>query len=1127
MSKKSKKQRNHKIGNKDIAAVAPSLTPTETKSLKTLLKKVMGGEIALFIGAGASLNSGSPSGKELVDFIKENFNDVDFEDIGYNLLDVCQEIEENGRRVALEKFVKNKFYGLKPTDAHLTLPKYPWPAIFTTNYDDLIEKAYEKYYGENERNTRICKPIIRGDTPHTYHNEDEVRLFKLMGDFKRDDPEETPVLTRTDYNNRSDSRRKMLEIFSNFVHDGAVLYVGYSFRDRIAFELIDELRTKRNGNPDRSFALVPNLDGKSKIEGFITKREITPIPLTFEEFVNELKKSHAVGIPTERKTANISLKLKNYDMKIPYREYIEFREYFKIICEEDLQKSTIEDGLTEEKRIERFLKGQSENWEAFEKGWDFKRDIYLNVKNSVEKEIDKNRPENNDAILLLGGGGLGKSIMLKRLAYDLYEAGNPVIIVNDYLSFFDYKLIDKFCQDVNSKSESNEEIHKVVIIFDNIDANIDNIKKMLVYLKNHSKPAVIVGAARPNEWEYLKHKWRFGEIIPSNNIFEIPQKMDDEKEIKRLVEHLGKILNSEELLTNLDYWVTKALTDYENDFFSIIYSLVDPAKRNLNEIIWDEYKKLPSEPAKRAYEYICLFYQYDMPLKLEMIVSPLQKIFNYSYREFLKDVYEKEAKSLIIELEKDIPGDIFGNTNLFYRAKNKIIAQNIVKKLFDSSDKEQLETMIERYSEVLSEVKALDQSEMNIVRSLLVKYLGPNGIDNEKIDMEHLVKLYDIILNKGIEDSTVLHHYGMLESDNGNFEKAKGLLNRSLISSKKYRGGSLGKETERNILNSLGVLYSKEALKNLPDSFDTALMLYDKANFYFKSSKMRDIVSPYSYHSQAFSSFKRGVYYDDIGQLEDACQYFSEALDVIEDAKESVPDYELESIVSLESKIYNDKFGDFNTAKNKLLLFIENAPDLISGYVLISRLIFEEAKKYRSNPSKYEDLLNQSLFYVEEGLNISENNQNLLKLNYYILKQVEPDNSEKIYGLLIKRYEAFNENCSELKLLFDLGVMSFEQGKYKVSNRFFNELNKISYDHPDTSGIKRVAKDSDNKDKIYKGYISDIWSKSKGQVMSEEIGYSISFNPLAQKRELHDRQDVECNVAFNYRGIFAIDLRPL
>ncbi len=1080
----------------------------------------MDGEIALFIGAGASIGSGSLSGKELVDLIKEKFADVDFEDIGYNLLDICQEIEENGQRRALERHIGKIFYGLKPNDAHLTIPQYPWPVIFTTNYDDLIEKTFEEYYGENEETARICKPTIRGDVPYNFNKRDEIHLFKLMGDVRRDDPGESPVLTRTDYNNRSDSRRKMLETFSSFVHDGAVLYIGYSFKDRIVVELIDELRKQLGDRMDNSFALIPTLERGSKIERLLNKRNIVPIPLTFEEFINELGKNPAMTAHTEGKTANISLKLKYGDVKVPYREYKEFEEYFKIVSEEDLQKGKIEEGLTEEKRIERFLKGQSENWEAFKKGWDFKRDIYFEVKKRVEYEVNENRPEDNDAILLLGGGGLGKSILLKRLAYDLYEAGNPVIVLNSHLSFFDYKLIDKFCQDVNSKSESVEEIHKVVIIFDNIDANIDNVKKMLIYLKNHSRPVVIVGAARPNEWEYSKQQWGFGAIISDSNIFEIPQEMD-EGEITRLIKHLGKLLNHEEFLADLPFWAAKSLTDYESDFFAIIYGLVDPARRKLNEILWDEYKKLPSEPTKRAYEYVCLFYQYDMPLKLEMIVSPLQKIFNYSYREFLEDIYETEAKSLIIELDETIAGD------LFYRTKNKIVAQKIVEKLFDPINKEQLETMVGRYVEVLSEVRALDRTEMEIVRSLLVKYLGPNGVDKGKIDEEHLIKLYDAILSKGIEDSTILHHYGILERDKGNFEKAKILLNRSLSSSRKYRGGSLGRDSETVILNSLGVLYSKEALNNLSDDFDTALELYDRANFYFKSSKMKGVMNMYPYHSQAYSSFKRGEYYDHIEQTEDAYKYYSEALEVIEEAKESIANYELESIVSLESKIYNEKFGDFNTAKNKLLLFIDDAPHAISGYILMSRFIFNETKKHRRDLSKYEELLDQTLFYVEEGLRISEKNQDLLKMKYYITIEIEPDNVERIYELLLERYETFDGNCSELKLLFELGVISFERGEYNTSKTFFKELNEKSYDHPYTSGIKRVAKDSNKEDIKFKGYTSKFMSKREAYVVSEEIGYDIKFNPLAQKREVYLRQDVEFNIAFNYRGAFAIDLRPM
>ena len=715
---------------------------------------------------------------------------------------------------------------------------------------------------------------------------------------------------------------------------------------------------------------------------------------------------------------------------------------------------------------------------------------------------------------------MGKSIMLKRLAYDLYESGNPVIMINSYLNFFDYRLIEKFCSDVNSKSNSMDRVHKVTIIFDNIDVNIDHVKKILIYLKNHSRPALIVGAARPNEWEYSKQKWGFGQIISSNNIFTIPQKMG-ELETDQLIKHLGILLNNDEFKNDPFFWATKAKEDYESDFFAIIYGLVDPARRKLDEILWDEYKKLPSEPTRLAYEYVCLFSQYDMPLPIDMIVNPLRKKFNYSYKEFLRDIYETEAKSLMIELEGDTAGD------LFYRSKNRIIAQKIVEKLFDHTIKEQLDNMVKRYTDILLEVKPLDKTQMDIVRSLLVTYLGPNGIDHQKINADLLTELYDTVINKGINDSTILLHYGLMESNRDNFEKAKELLNRSLRSSKKYQGSSLGRESERNIYHALGVLYSREALNNLPINQDTALMQFDKANFYFKNSRIRSIANSYPYHSQAYYSYRRGMYYDKIGQTEEALKYYSEALEVIDNAKASVPDYELDNIIELESRIYIEKFGDFNTAKEKILSFIEKSPNLVNGYVIISKLLYKEAKKFSIGKQRYDELINQAKFYVDEGLKLSRKNSILLRVKYNILIETEPDNKEKIYELILKRYEAFEGKCIDLNLLFDLGVLSFERGNYIESKKFFQELEEISIDHPYRSGIKKVARDQNNSNKIFKGIVSTIISRKEGKLLCDDIGYPITFNPLAQKRIIDLNQHVEFNISFNYRGFMAIELRPI
>jgi len=216
-----------------------NLTPSEETEFKRLTQKILQGEFALFVGAGASLGSDAPSGKKLVDLIKDEFFDIDFEEIGYNLLDICQEIKDSGRGEELKRFIRKKFTEPKPSAAHLKLPIYPWAAIFTTNYDNLIKESFEKYFDESGGVSKVCKPVIRGDNSIYLTKQDEVYLFKLMGDAKRDDPEECMVLTRGDFNNRPTSRRTMLDLLSNFAHQGRVLYVGYSFKDRIIFELID------------------------------------------------------------------------------------------------------------------------------------------------------------------------------------------------------------------------------------------------------------------------------------------------------------------------------------------------------------------------------------------------------------------------------------------------------------------------------------------------------------------------------------------------------------------------------------------------------------------------------------------------------------------------------------------------------------------------------------------------------------------------------------------------------------------------------------------------------------------------------------------------------------------------
>ena len=114
---------------------------TKTK-IEELSESIRQGKVVLFLGAGATQASGGPSGKTLGEMIKEKFVKID-QNIN-NLLDICQDVIETPpyNRNQLESFIREKLETLQPTDSHRILTKFDWPAIFTTNYDDLIELGH-------------------------------------------------------------------------------------------------------------------------------------------------------------------------------------------------------------------------------------------------------------------------------------------------------------------------------------------------------------------------------------------------------------------------------------------------------------------------------------------------------------------------------------------------------------------------------------------------------------------------------------------------------------------------------------------------------------------------------------------------------------------------------------------------------------------------------------------------------------------------------------------------------------------------------------------------------------------------------------------------------------------------
>ncbi len=97
---------------------------------------------ALFLGAGASMASGAPSGKELA---RKLIGALD-PDSGLpgELMDIASVLELRRGRPELIEALRGLLQPLRPAGGMEALPAFDWSAIYTTNYDYLVERSYER-----------------------------------------------------------------------------------------------------------------------------------------------------------------------------------------------------------------------------------------------------------------------------------------------------------------------------------------------------------------------------------------------------------------------------------------------------------------------------------------------------------------------------------------------------------------------------------------------------------------------------------------------------------------------------------------------------------------------------------------------------------------------------------------------------------------------------------------------------------------------------------------------------------------------------------------------------------------------------------------------------------------------
>lgn len=190
----------------------------------------------LFFGAGSAIPSGSPSAADLSNSIAAKF---EVDGAGYNLGEVSELAELNADRARLIKFVRDQFPKPSPTGGLLNIPMYPWKGIYTTNYDELLERAYQI------RNVK-CTPVTTNYDFSKISGPDAQPIFKIHGTLGQDVSDghkSRMILTQGDYDKAIEYREYLFTRLASDMAGADLVVVGYSLSDPDIKVVVDRVLT--------------------------------------------------------------------------------------------------------------------------------------------------------------------------------------------------------------------------------------------------------------------------------------------------------------------------------------------------------------------------------------------------------------------------------------------------------------------------------------------------------------------------------------------------------------------------------------------------------------------------------------------------------------------------------------------------------------------------------------------------------------------------------------------------------------------------------------------------------------------------------------------------------------------
>jgi tetratricopeptide (TPR) repeat protein len=687
----------------------------------SLVDSVKNGKAVLFLGAGASVGAKSdagqsiPLGNELKTLITKKFLGGGFDELDFKTIYDFACSKASVREVQFFLYETLRSYG--PAPQHMLLPKFVWAGILTTNYDLVVERAYESADNSLQDLVPISRDTESAKEPPPA-GEGKLHFIKLHGcvtDYQIVTP---PLIASTEQIiHYRQGRSGQFAQFMEWARTKTVVFVGYAMGDSNLRTLFDEIVREGDTRP-RHYIVRPQFpDVELK---YWADRRVDACVMNFEDFLRNLD----AAIPDNQRvlalhpaTASTS-SFNRFIAKAGRTESKLLREFLRNDCEHVSPETRSGGG-----EPGKFFEGFNLGWFPIERTLDVVRRINSAIiEEQIIPTVGIKQPQ---FALLKAHAGAGKSVAIRRVAWDTakkyerlaFHVPNPIAL--SALAFEEIV------------SLTNQTIY---LFIDDIADGADEFECFYRHARKKNWPLVVLGGARVNEW--------------NTRCEALHSLIDEEYELKYLTStEIDELLRKLAANNALGFLATlpedQRKRRLEDQYGRQLLVALHEATKNksFRDIIRDEYQSVFPPEAQLLYLDVCSLHRMGPPVRAGLI----GRVHGIPFEEF----QEKFLLPLeqVIDVKRDpLVGD------WVYRARHNYIAQIVYEEVLTSA--------ADKFDNIVRVIGKLNPT-FSYDREVISQITKASTLATEFTERKFGEEIYDKAMNALGAEPYLLHQKGV------------------------------------------------------------------------------------------------------------------------------------------------------------------------------------------------------------------------------------------------------------------------------------------------------------------------------------------------------------------------------